>query len=81
MVDKFLKHRAYDHLLFAWIRGIRSYLPGVSIEKCIDTFFKHFNVDEKQYNKKSASITYTRLNKEFIEMQKTKSHEHEATQS
>jgi len=51
-----------------WVEAQRSLVPGVTIERAIDSYYRF--IGEKEFNHDSAMTTYSRMKKEFYEAQK-----------
>jgi len=61
--------RSYEDIgMLFWVEAQRSLVPGVTIERAIDSYYRF--IGEKEFNHDSAMTTYSRMKKEFYEAQK-----------
>lgn len=63
-------HRLYkvtglDQVMFGFVRGCRATLHTVTIEAAIDMFMDAFGLNDEEYDRAGAKITYNRLQKEL----------------
>lgn len=67
MVDlpKFIQRRAFDLLLFGYVKGIITSLPSVTIKDAVLSFMKTFDLSEDDYNVTTGMATYTRMSHEL----------------
>ena len=70
-IHRFFKRNCYENLLFGWVTSIRYFLPGVTIPKAIDQFFKYYEVDENEFSKNNAKVIVNRMTKEYFDNGKT----------
>lgn len=64
-----------DTSLFSWINATRYMFPEVSVDNAINGFYRFYNIDKDLYPNKTARTTYYRMQKELLEMEKTKKNE------
>lgn len=58
--------RSYEDIgMLFWVEAQRSLVPGVTIERAIDSYYRF--IGEKEFNHDSAMTTYSRMKKEFYE--------------
>ena len=61
--------RSYEDIgMLFWVEAQRSLVPGVTIERAIDSYYRF--IGEKEFNHDSAMTTYSRMKKEFYEAAK-----------
>lgn len=68
--DKFLSKEAHKHILFGYVNAVRHNLPTVSVDKAILNFMKYHNLNDDNFNRDSARVTYNNMVKEYINFQK-----------
>jgi len=69
-IQKLYRKNGIDLMLFAFVFGVREYLTGASIADVVDQFLIKFDLDEKDYPLESAITTYSRMLKDFNEINK-----------
>lgn len=71
-IEKFYKREVAEAMFFGYINGLIMNFPGISVEGAILNFQKYHKLDEELMNVDTARKTYFRMQKEYIEVQKTK---------
>lgn len=69
-IQKFHKRTISDVLMFGYVNALLFNLPATTIEKALLNFAK-FHKNCGEINVETARITYYRMQKEFIEIEKT----------
>jgi hypothetical protein len=72
-IEKFIKRRTFDVLLFGWISSLRHNLPGVTLDQAVSQFLAHFGLTEEEHSLDTAKRTYLRMVNELRELEKTQS--------
>jgi hypothetical protein len=62
---------ALDIMIFTFIDAQRFTIPGISIENSALSFLKRYDIDEGDLSIEKIRKTYTRIQKELFEDQKT----------
>lgn len=70
-LDKFIKRRAFDLMLFAHIRGLVINFPSISQAEAIRSFCKIYGLDDDEKNINTYLKTYLRMVHELMEMEKS----------
>ena len=65
------RNSIYAHC-FTWITALQSQGLSITVEQGISNFMKHCDLAEDEINFDSARTTYYRMQKELIELKKTK---------
>lgn len=65
VLSKFIQRRAFDLLLFGYVKGIVTSLPSVTIKDAVLSFMKTFDITEDEYNVTTGMATYTRMSHEI----------------
>ncbi len=71
-LEKFIKRKSYDLVLFGYVRGIVMNFPSVSQASAIRSFCKEFNIDDDEKNINTYLKTYLRMVHELMESEKSK---------
>ena len=71
-LPKLLRRTPTDLLLFGWIQGIKWIRPEFNFKDALEGFMIRYNIDEDDYNTESAESRYYTMQKEFMELKKTK---------
>ena len=69
-IPKALREQTLDAWMFAFVLGIRTSLPSVTIERAIEVFMKTFNLSEDVYPLDNAKVTYNRCFNNWVEYRK-----------
>lgn len=67
-IHKIYKRKFEEHYMLAFVRGIRSVMPAMSVDKCLYAYFKELGIED--FNIDSARVEFNRLQKEFYEAAK-----------
>lgn len=70
-IDKFIKRRTFDVLLFGHVRGLVINFPSISQAEAIKSFCKIYGIDDDDKNINTYLKTYLRMVHELIEMEKS----------
>ncbi len=62
-----------DIMIYTFIDTQRYTIPGISIDNSALAFLKRYDIDEAEMSKYKVISTFTRIQKELFEEQKTKS--------
>lgn len=68
-IPKIYRRNFEDIAMFWYVKGQKDIVPAISIEKAMYNFFKA--VCEEDYNIESAMTTYSRMQREFYENNKS----------
>lgn len=71
-LPSFYKHQTYHGVLFGFVRCYKKLYPSVTIKEVAFAFMKEFNINEDDLDIMGALTTYNRMNKDFLNGQKTK---------
>lgn len=71
-LPKIYKRSWLDACLFSWVRAQKNLVPNISIDKAIARFYKEFDITESDYPLRDCQTTYTRMNQEYYDAQKSK---------
>lgn len=66
LIPALYKRSVLNIALFAYIRGVRSTLPTLTLAQAVDMFMEDWGLDEDEFNRNSALTTYDRMQKELI---------------
>jgi hypothetical protein len=64
-LSPFLRKRNFDLMLYGWVSSIRFSLPSATVNDAINSFFRRYKIDEKNYSKAAAEKSYYRMDREF----------------
>lgn len=64
-IPKIYRRSFLDTSVFSWINALKYTLNHLSIESCLNGFYKFYDVDENDYPRKTAIQTYVRMTKEL----------------
>lgn len=67
-IARIYKRNYEDIGMFFFVEAQRSLVPGVTIERAIDSYYRF--IGEREFNHDSAMTTYSRMKKEFYEAAK-----------
>ena len=59
--------------LFSWINCAKYIFPSTSVESAINGFYRFYSIDEEDYPMATARQTYYRMQKELLQIEKSKS--------
>jgi len=71
-ISKLYRRSAFHHIFYGFINGVLWSTPSISREEAINAFIKKFKIDD-QYLAEDLRSTYSRIEKDFNDSQKTKS--------
>lgn len=57
--------------LFSWVNCARYMFTTVSVDSAIMGFYKYYEIDEEEYPLNTARLTYYRMQKELIQIQRS----------
>ena len=67
-IPRIYKRRYEDIAMFWYVRAQRSILPALSVEKCIENFYKEIGI--LNFNCESVRVTYQQMQNEYYEAAK-----------
>ncbi len=70
-VNKIYKRQWLEGVLFGWIRAQKTLIESVTFEQSVLLFYKDLGIDEQDFPMADCITTYTRMQKEFYDSQKT----------
>jgi hypothetical protein len=74
-LDKFIpalyQKQTLDVMIYTYIDGIRSLIPGMSVENLAVAFMKRYEIDEDLLSVSKITNTYWRIQKELHDERKT----------
>lgn len=59
-IPKALRQQTLDNWMFAFVLGVRTALPSVTISNAVSIFMQKFNLTEDEYPLDSAVVIYNR---------------------
>jgi hypothetical protein len=59
-VPRLYKVQALDNIMFGYVLGMKTALPSLSIERCVDSFMQEFDLSEDEYSRDSALCQFYR---------------------
>jgi hypothetical protein len=69
LIPKIYRRSYDDHGLFFYVNGQKAIMPALTTAKAIENYYRF--ICEDDYDTACAMTTLTRMNREFIESQKT----------
>lgn len=70
-IKKLHKRRFDEAMLYGYVQALILNLPTISINKAIQNFTLKYKITDDDANTNTLLQTYNRINKEFLEAQKT----------
>jgi len=70
-IKKLHKRRFDEAMLYGYVKALLLNLPTISINKAIYNFMEKYKITDDDINFNTLITTYHRIDKEFIEAQKT----------
>ena len=64
-VPKIYRHNFIDTSMFAFVLGVTSALPSVSVDKAIQLFKHEYDLSEDTYSSDSARIKFSQMKDQF----------------
>lgn len=58
--------------VFSWISSAKYIFPDASVDSAISGFYKFYGISPEDYSIDTARSTYYRMQKELLELQKSK---------
>jgi len=71
ILQKFVKRKVHEHIMFGFVRGIVMNFPSVSQSDAVRSFCKSFNIDDDDKTVATYLKTYLRMVHELIEMERS----------
>jgi len=68
LIPKIYKRNYEDISMFFYVLALRKTISAMSIQKCLYMYFGEVGIDD--YNIESAMTTFTRMQKEYIELKR-----------
>lgn len=72
-IQNLYKRGHLETALFSWINCARYMFSTVSVDAAIMGFYKYYGIAEEEYPLNTARLTYYRMQKELIQLEKDES--------
>lgn len=72
VIPRLYQRHTIDIMAFTFIDTYKLLFPSVTIKEAALAFMSRYNISEELHTAESVVITYTRVNKDLIDAQKTK---------
>jgi len=69
-VPRLYRMQAVDHMMFGYVMGMMTALPGLSVKRCVESFMQEFDLCEDNYPLDSAHVHFYKMFKEFRAVRK-----------
>ena len=71
-IEKFYKREVVEAMFFGYVNALRMNFPAMSLQSIILDFQKRHGLNEDLMNLDTATSTYYRMEKEYVNLQKKK---------
>lgn len=68
-IPNLYKRGFLESSIFSWINALKYTMPHLSLDQCLNGFYKFYGINEEEYQRKTAIQTYERMTKELIKKQ------------